>query len=218
MKQEALNRDQSCIFSGRMPSGDSDTLIATWIFPPFLGYEVCSYCTMSSYSVLIVPLSLSLHSSAVGRPMATEQILRGSWYMRSKQIDGGDKCRIMSSRCFFFSALFYDNMFGVDVDVSIHDFHIIYYYIMDWYPLTCRTIIIVSLCLRVQNVYKVVCRWKVISSSSMDLFGPVTSFSVCTLRGQCVSRWRHGRLWGARDWEFHGRTRCLRRRDGYCRS
>ena len=38
-------------------------------------------------------------------PWLTEQVLRGSWYMRSKQIDGGDKRRIMSSRCFFFRPL-----------------------------------------------------------------------------------------------------------------
>ena len=56
--------------------------------------------------------------------MARERVLPGSWYMRSKQIDGGDK------RCQDIMALFWDNMLGVDVDVSFHHFHIIYIYIM----------------------------------------------------------------------------------------
>jgi hypothetical protein len=38
--QEACNRDQQCIFSGVKPSNDSEPLVTTWIFPPFLGYEV----------------------------------------------------------------------------------------------------------------------------------------------------------------------------------
>jgi len=37
--QQALDRDRQCIFSGVMPSSDS-ALVATWIFPPFLGYEL----------------------------------------------------------------------------------------------------------------------------------------------------------------------------------
>jgi len=34
--QQALNRDRQCIFSGVMPSGESDGLVATWVFPPFM--------------------------------------------------------------------------------------------------------------------------------------------------------------------------------------
>ena len=114
-------------------------------------------------------------------------------------------------------ALFWDNMFGVNVNVSIHDFHIIYY-IMDWYLLTCRTIII-SLFLRVQNVYKVVYHWKVISFLSVDLISPVTSslFALLVVScSQCVSQWCHRRLW---DWEFDGGTWCLLQwQDEYCGS
>ena len=35
--QQALDRDRGCIFSGVC---DSDELVATWIFPPFLGHKV----------------------------------------------------------------------------------------------------------------------------------------------------------------------------------
>jgi len=38
--QQALSRDRQCIFSGSAPSGDSDVLVVTWIFPPFLGYKL----------------------------------------------------------------------------------------------------------------------------------------------------------------------------------
>lgn len=37
--QQALDRDGQCIFSGVVPSCDSDALVATWIFPPFMGYK-----------------------------------------------------------------------------------------------------------------------------------------------------------------------------------
>ena len=37
--ERALARDKGCIFTGVSPSTvDSDILVATWIFPPFLGY------------------------------------------------------------------------------------------------------------------------------------------------------------------------------------
>jgi hypothetical protein len=39
IKQQALNRDQECVFSKHTQDGDSN-LEVTWIFPPFLGYEV----------------------------------------------------------------------------------------------------------------------------------------------------------------------------------
>ena len=45
--QQALARDQGCIFSGHVPGGDSDPVVVTWIFPPFLGYEVSAHCPMT---------------------------------------------------------------------------------------------------------------------------------------------------------------------------
>ena len=36
--QQALDRDRQCVFSGVMPSC-SNALVATWIFPPFMGYK-----------------------------------------------------------------------------------------------------------------------------------------------------------------------------------
>jgi len=38
--QQALDRDRQCIFSDFMPSCDFDGLVTTWIYPPFLGYEL----------------------------------------------------------------------------------------------------------------------------------------------------------------------------------
>ncbi|KIL59400.1 hypothetical protein M378DRAFT_1009943 [Amanita muscaria Koide BX008] len=38
--RQALNRDRRCLFSGAVPSCDSDALVATWIFPPFLGHKL----------------------------------------------------------------------------------------------------------------------------------------------------------------------------------
>ena len=39
---QALDRDRQCIFSGFVPSCDFDGLVATWVFPPILGYEKLS--------------------------------------------------------------------------------------------------------------------------------------------------------------------------------
>ncbi|KAF8522970.1 hypothetical protein BU17DRAFT_86573 [Hysterangium stoloniferum] len=38
--QQALDRDRQCIFSGVVPSCGSDALVATWVFPPFMGYKL----------------------------------------------------------------------------------------------------------------------------------------------------------------------------------
>lgn len=38
--QQALDRDRQCIFSGVVPSCDFDALVATWVFPPFMGYKL----------------------------------------------------------------------------------------------------------------------------------------------------------------------------------
>ena len=47
--QQALGRDRQCIFSGVLPSCDT-TLVATWVFPPFLGYEA----SVHNISMLII--------------------------------------------------------------------------------------------------------------------------------------------------------------------
>lgn len=38
--QRALDRDRECIFSGAVSSPDGDALVTTYVFPPFLGYEL----------------------------------------------------------------------------------------------------------------------------------------------------------------------------------
>ena len=49
--ERALVRDKKCIFTG---ASNSNTLVATWIFPPFLGYTVS---TNNTYAA-IVPVRL----------------------------------------------------------------------------------------------------------------------------------------------------------------
>lgn len=38
--ERALARDKECIFTGDSPTSNSDTLVATWILPPFVGCDV----------------------------------------------------------------------------------------------------------------------------------------------------------------------------------
>ncbi|KAF8804989.1 hypothetical protein BYT27DRAFT_7011455, partial [Phlegmacium glaucopus] len=38
--ERALARDKRCVFTGASPTCDPNTLVATWIFPPFLGYTL----------------------------------------------------------------------------------------------------------------------------------------------------------------------------------
>jgi len=38
--QQAFDRDRQCIFSEILSSCDSDALVATWVFPPFLGHKM----------------------------------------------------------------------------------------------------------------------------------------------------------------------------------
>ncbi|KAF8798357.1 hypothetical protein BYT27DRAFT_7123584 [Phlegmacium glaucopus] len=38
--EKTLARDKQCVFTGVSPTCDPDTLVATWIFPPFLGYTL----------------------------------------------------------------------------------------------------------------------------------------------------------------------------------
>ncbi|KAF8816780.1 hypothetical protein BYT27DRAFT_7181235, partial [Phlegmacium glaucopus] len=46
--QQALDRDRQCIFSGVVPSYESDPLVATWVFPPFLGHKLSNDDTLES--------------------------------------------------------------------------------------------------------------------------------------------------------------------------
>jgi hypothetical protein len=54
--QQVLARDQGCIFSGCEPDGPErepdgpdcadDSVVVTWIFPPFFGYDVSAHYPM----------------------------------------------------------------------------------------------------------------------------------------------------------------------------
>jgi hypothetical protein len=55
--ERSLARDKGCLFTGA--TSNSDTLVATWIFPPFLGYTVSTnnayaVTAYSSYHVTVV--------------------------------------------------------------------------------------------------------------------------------------------------------------------
>jgi len=62
---QALDRDRQCIFSGVVPSCDSDALVATWVSPPFLGHKASvqpfrTIAPMFIFSaILIIPNKLS---------------------------------------------------------------------------------------------------------------------------------------------------------------
>jgi hypothetical protein len=45
--ERALARDKGCIFTG---TSNSDTVVATWIFPPILGYAVS---TNNPYAAIV---------------------------------------------------------------------------------------------------------------------------------------------------------------------
>ena len=108
------------MFSGSTPSGDSDALVATWIFPPFLGYEV------SSYYIMLSNPCLSFH----GLYHCVHQLSDDPWLQKIYYRDP-DTCdlselmvvtNVISCRQDIF-ALFWDNMLGVDVDVCLLFLH-----------------------------------------------------------------------------------------------
>jgi hypothetical protein len=110
--QQALDRDRQCIFSGDVPSCDSDALVAAWVFPPFMGYEASvQYLEPSNWLIIsIIPNKLS-----------SDQFLENKYY---EDPDGCDLSELMvvenvvSGRKDIIT-LFWENKLGVDVDVRI---------------------------------------------------------------------------------------------------
>ncbi|KAF7761262.1 hypothetical protein Agabi119p4_10671 [Agaricus bisporus var. burnettii] len=49
LTQQAMDRDHECLFSGVPPGRDSDELVASWIFTPFLGYKASLPFLIPSY-------------------------------------------------------------------------------------------------------------------------------------------------------------------------
>jgi len=111
--QQALDRDRQCIFSGVVPSCDFDALVATWVFPPFMGYKASVQYFEPSH-ILIIP---------------TNKLSHDPW-LESKYYQDPDACdlselivveNIVSGRKDIVT-LFWENKLGIDVEVRILPF------------------------------------------------------------------------------------------------
>ena len=116
--ERALTRDKECIFTGVSPtSNSSDTLVvATFIFPPYLGYTVST----NNACAAIVRLG-SYH-------MVAGQLSDDPWLDRTYH-DNTDACDLSEFMVVANTVsgrrdvvdLFYDNKLGIDVDVCSHE-------------------------------------------------------------------------------------------------
>jgi hypothetical protein len=112
--QQALDRDRQCIFSGDVPSCDSDTLVAAWVFPPFLGYE-------ASVQYFEPSLYFDICNFTHPNKLSSDPYLETKYY---RDPDGCDLSELMvvenvvSGRKDIIT-LFWENKLGVDVDVRI---------------------------------------------------------------------------------------------------
>ena len=116
--QQALERDRQCVFSGVAPSGDSDALVATWVFPPFLGFKVSMqhfvhHVYAHIFCYLFIPNKLShdpwLEATYFESPDACDL----SELMVAENVVSGRKDIV---------TLFWENKLGVDVEVRIPPF------------------------------------------------------------------------------------------------
>jgi len=112
--QQALDRDKACIFSGVVPNLGVDTVVATWVFPPFLGYTVRKLFLMPLIVIYII----------YGYKLSSDQLLELKYqedpnacdlseFMVAENVVSGLKGIV---------SLFWDNKIGVDVDVGIRRF------------------------------------------------------------------------------------------------
>jgi len=91
--QQALDRDNECIFSGVVPNHGVDATMATWVFPPFLGY------TLSSDQWLEYKYQDDPDACDLSEFMVAENVVSGLEDI---------------------IALFCDNKIGIDVDDNYH--------------------------------------------------------------------------------------------------
>ena len=118
INQQALERDRQCIFSGVVPSGDSDALVATWVFPPFLGFKVSMQrFDPSVYShifcYLFIPNKLSDDPWLETTYYADPDACNLSELMVAENVVSGRKDIV---------ALFWENKLGIDVEMRITPF------------------------------------------------------------------------------------------------
>jgi hypothetical protein len=102
--QQARDRDGQCIFSGVVPSCDSP-LVVTWVFPPFMGYEV----SMQHFDRIY----------ANSTQLSPDPWLESRYYQDPNGCDLSELLvaeNVVSGRKDLI-ALFWENKLGVDVDV-----------------------------------------------------------------------------------------------------
>ena len=112
--EKALARDKGCIFTGVSPTGsssDHDTLVATWIFPPYLGYTVSTSIPCAAVVALIMWWQLS-----------SDPWLGLEYHDNPDACDLGEFMMVTNtvSGCGDLVTLFFQNRIGIDVDVCIH--------------------------------------------------------------------------------------------------
>jgi hypothetical protein len=129
LTQQALDRDKECIFSGVVLNHGVDAMIATWVFPPFLGYTV--------RRTLLHAVDHCLHCLWLllsGDKLSSDQWLE---YMYQDDPDACDLSEFMVAENVVSGlkdiiALFCDNKIGIDVDVGIRRF--VHYLAKSKYP------------------------------------------------------------------------------------
>jgi hypothetical protein len=117
--ERALARDKGCIFTGLSPTSNSDTLVATWIFPPFLGYTVS---TNNTYAAIVRWYSLSRGGGVAGK-VSDDPWIDRTYHDNPDASDIG-KFMVVTNTVSGRQdvvALFFDNKLGIDVDVCIHE-------------------------------------------------------------------------------------------------
>lgn len=107
--RQAFERDRGCVFSEGVQNVDS--VVATWIFPPFLGYEASMHLSDD------IPQILTSFLNQLSKDP----------YLENKYYDDPDSCdlselmvvpNIISGRKDIV-ALFWENKLGVDVDACL---------------------------------------------------------------------------------------------------
>ena len=112
--EKALDRDKGCIFTGVLPASNSDaSVVATWIFPPVMGYTVSTNIMLCSDCALMV---LYLVVVVVG------QLYPERAKVYSRNIEALDISEFMAVTNTLscrrdVATLFYENKLGIDVDV-----------------------------------------------------------------------------------------------------
>ena len=117
--ERALARDRECIFTGVSPTSsnsDHDTLVATWIFPPFFGHTVSSN---NPRAEVIALMTLWW----VPRQQSSDHWLEIVYHENPDACDLSEFMVVTNtiSGCEDLVTLFFQNRIGIDVDVCIHE-------------------------------------------------------------------------------------------------